>query len=311
MKLLHPPYPKHKTHIFVVVITICCLLLSGCLPTDQHAIETQAASLIKTSVAKSADSVATQLDQAKATAEAVAATEAIKLKQTLEAALPGAETPAPGQVNAEVQAARDILKKDINMTNPWKQIDAPIKNGPGQRSFQSYANVIDQFDVTALLHAGRYQSGGVGVADTRCNIFAGDVMRAMGVALPTKGNLGKGQGSAGSQYTDPMTANAEQLNDYLNKRLKWVTSADDAGVESDWVEIFPSTPEDLQRLIQHVYSGKPALVSDSGHIAVVRPEQKDITNWQDLIIAQAGAANFLVGTIKNHFFGTPQFFIKE
>jgi hypothetical protein len=174
-----------------------------------------------------------------------------------------------------------------------------------------FFDVIDQFDVASAELAGRYKAGGAGNADTRCNIFAGDVMRAMGVPLPTKGNLGQGQGDPNATYTDPMTAQSRLLNDYLNRRIPWVASATDKGTLSDWVEIIPDTPAALNRLIAHVNAGKPALVSDAGHIAVVRPDQPALQSRQDLIIAQAGASNFLSGALRGHFTGTPQFFIHD
>lgn len=299
------------TLIFTLVVFASGILLLGCTDAQQGVLETQMAKAAKTAAAEGSKFAATQISNLKETAVVAAATEAAQLKQTIEAVIPTQDVTDPNSVSLEVQAARVLLKTMSTMKSPWNQVNAPIQNTSDERSSRNYANTIDQFEVDAAEFAGRYQLGGSGVADTRCNIFAGDVMRAMGVPLPTKGNLGKGQGSANATYTDPMTAQAVLLNDYLNKKIKWVTSANDVGTLSDWEEVDPTQPEGLQQLINHVNAGKPALVSDDGHIAVIRPSQPSIQGWQDLIIAQAGATNFLYGVLNGHFFGTPQFFIHD
>lgn len=324
-----------------LLAALTVLILCGCNSSDQRAVETQVARAAQTAIAEGQRQAATYVPAVKETAVAVAATQAVEIKQTAVAAaatqaveikqttvavaatqaarlkltaeaeiatrLP---TRAPG-VSSEVQAAREKLKAMPAMRSPWTQVDAPIQSVPGERSAGRYADVIDQFDVSSEDFAGRYRAGGAGSEDTRCNIFAGDVMRAMGVPLPTKGNLGKGQGAPGATYTDPMTAQAPLLNDYLNRRLAWVTSESDPGVWSDWQEIKPDNASRLAALIAHVNAGKPALVSDQGHIAVIRPSQPPVQSWQDLIIAQAGAVNFLAGPLRGHFSGTPQFFIHD
>lgn len=310
----------------VLAATALGLMLSGCELSDQRAIETAVAGAAQTAIAAGKKQAATQVIVVKDTAIAVAATQAVRVKetavavaattaaqvkQTAEAEIATRIAPRPPAVSAEVQAARDQLKTMNVMQSHWRQVAAPLQNTPGQRSAGRYADVIDQFDVSSAALAGRYQAGGAGNADTRCNIFAGDVMRAMGVPSPTKGNLGKGQGDPNATYTDPMTAQASLLNDYLNRKLPWVTSAADAGSLSDWTEIKPTTQAALNQLIAHVNGGKPALISDAGHIAVIRPDQPVLHNWQDLIIAQAGASNFLSGVLRGHFIGTPQFFIHD
>jgi hypothetical protein len=312
--------------LLMLVEAILGTLLGGCQPSDQRALETAAASAAQTALAEGQKQAATQVIVVKETAVAAAATQAVRLKQTAVAA---AETtaarvkqtaeagittriaPKPPTVSPAVQTARTRLKAMSVMQAHWQQVTAPLQNTPGLRSASNYADVIDQFDVNSAELAGRYQAGGADNPDTRCNIFAGDVMRAMGVPLPTKGNLGKGQGNPNAAFTDPMTAQAPLLNDYLNRKLPWVTAPHDKGVLSDWVEIRPTTETELNRLIAHVNAGKPALVSDSGHIAVIRPHQPAARNWQDLVIAQAGAANFLSGPLRGPFSGAPQFFIHD
>jgi hypothetical protein len=295
MKRIQIPRPNHW-RLALVGTTLGLSVLLGCSPSEQRALQTEAAR-------------AAQI--LKETAVAAAATQAAQLKQTAEAEIATRIASKSPIVKPEVQSAREKLKAMPGMHSHWSQVSAPIQNLPGQRNATKYADVIDQFDVDSIDLAGRYKPGGAGNADTRCNIFAGDVMRAMGVPLPTKGNLGKGQGDPNATYTDPMTAQAPLLNDYFNLKLLWVTSATDKGKKSDWVEIKPTMDAELRRLIAHVNAGKPAVASDSGHIAVIRPNQPPVNGWQELIIAQAGASNFLSGPMKNNIYWTPQFFIRD
>jgi hypothetical protein len=296
---------------WLLAMLVLLSLQLGCDESAQSQVQTEVAKAAQTAIAEGQKYAATQVPVLKETAAAAIATQAAQLKQTAEAELATRLAPKTPTVKPEVQSAREKLKALPAMQSHWSQVNAPIQGSPGQRSAAKYADVIDQFDVDSAALAGRYKPGGAGNADPRCNIFAGDVMRAMGVPLPTKGNLGKGQGDPGATYTDPMTAQATLLSDYFNFRLLWVTSASDKGKKSDWVEIKPTTDAELGRLIAHVNAGKPAVASDSGHIAVIRPNQPAVSTWKALIIAQAGASNFLTGPLKTNTYWTPQFFIHD
>ena len=161
----------------------------------------------------------------------------------------------------------------------------PITSSVGARDAAIYSDVIDQFDVR-YSHADRYQFNGGGFDDTRCNILAGDSMRAMDAPLPTKDDLG-GVDGGGS-----MTAGASRLHTWLKGT---------AGQQAGWRQIDLSSQSDLNVLLSHVRAGKPALASDSGHIAVIRPDQDIWTltpaNVDQLLTAQAGARNFSRGTL--------------
>lgn len=212
--------------------------------------------------------------------------------------------PPPAPVRPDVAAAQNALKAMARMHAPWQQIDAPIKNATGNRHPVYLDAVIEQFNPTLSDFAGRYQRTSA-APDTKCNIFAGDVMRAMGVPLPTKGNLGRG--ASGSTNTDPMTANASDLHKFLTGQIN---SSDPA--TRGWREINANTVDGLRALIAHVNAGKPAVASSTGHIAVVRPGQANVTNWKDLREAQAGARNFLNDTIRSGFGSeTPRFFVRD
>lgn len=207
----------------------------------------------------------------------------------------------------DVNAAQQSLIKSGAMNAPWTQItNAPIKNSSSQRNAINYQAVIEEFNPTKSEYAGRYRAGGSNNRDTRCNIFAADVLRAMNAPVPTKGNLGVGDTNA--KNYDPMTATALQLTDWRAGRLTWKEDllgryAPDTG----WRGIDPTNDSGLRQLIAHVNAGRPAFALNSGHIAIIRPGQPgSVTRWQDLRIAQAGASNFLDGSLQTGFGASPK-----
>lgn len=182
---------------------------------------------------------------------------------------------------------------DSNITTPWLQVNAPLQNSPSRCFSTYYFAVINQFDVEHK-YACRYRPGNGGTCGgsfTRCNLFAGDVMRAMGAPLPTKGEVGKG--AAGSEHTDRMTALAEDI-------LAWLRTQ-----QQGWRQINVNKEEDIKLLLQHVQAGKPAVAVNSGHIAVIRPDSflTSFTSEKigDLLIAQAGAENRNRMTLRDGF----------
>ncbi len=300
---IHPQFKQHPSIFKPGLAILGLFLIAACITPAQilHAAQTAAA--------EGKEIASTQLPAVKQTAE-LSVTEIGPPPEISESSLATlVAAAASDHPNVEVQVARDKLKTVKEMKSPWYQVDAPIKSTPGQRSASSYANVIDQFDVKAAAFAERYVAGGANSSEPRDGIFAGDVMRAMGVPLPTKGNLGKG--GTNTKYTDPETAPEWLLNDYLNKRIRWATSPDDKGFESDWVQVDATKPEGLRQLVEHVNAGKPALASDINHIAVIRPNQMNPQSWKELLIAQAGLENTLKEALGINFLGTPQFFIHE
>lgn len=196
----------------------------------------------------------------------------------------------------DLNLSREQLNADPNMKNMWKQVDAPIRSEGGQRDPELYSRVIDQFDVEHS-HPGRYRPSEQ-YPDTRCNIFAGDVMRAMGAPLPTKGEIyGK---------NDPMTANARDIHNALE------------GGWGGWRKIDVNNPDDLRLLQEHLRAGKPAVASDPGHIAAIRPnglpERLTLQNLGELHIAQAGSHNWNDVTLDQAGYGNafkPDFYIHE
>lgn len=167
----------------------------------------------------------------------------------------------------------------IDLPSVWRQYtDAPIQNHPDDRRSDAYLAVIKQFGVES--NPCRYTSPCGGLEDTRCNIYASDVMNAMGAHLPTKGELGLGHGN--SRDTDPMPATAVQTHNWLE------------GEHDGWRKLNPNNSNDWALLQEHVAAGKPALTSRSDHIAVIRPDQASglsVGNTSGLHIAQSGAYN--------------------
>ncbi|MBI9043546.1 MAG: hypothetical protein JEZ06_03620 [Anaerolineaceae bacterium] len=196
---------------------------------------------------------------------------------------------------------------DTRMNCLWTQVTPVISNFPNNRSPEAYQAVIGQFDVQ-YSYPGRYKGGGCGVSDTRCNIFAGDVMRAMGVPLPTKGDLGIGHGNA--KNTDPMTASIKPPASVL---YKWFREE-----HSGWDRIDVQNQDDLDAFLYHLQSGKPAIAVNKGHIAVVRPdhlpERLTSANLMELHVAQAGAKNYNDVALNEGVFGpnvVPEFYIHQ
>ena len=182
---------------------------------------------------------------------------------------------------SDLGQAQTRLRQENAVPAMYKQIPSvPLASTVYDRTALRYRQVIDQFDV-GFTNARRYRPGYDGNYDTRCNIFAGDVARAMNVPLPTKGQL--------NRTNDPMTAGATALHNWLSTQV-----ARDQG----WVEINPATPEGMH-LQANAQAGKMAVASTKDHIAVVRPDQTfpSASNWKQMLVAQAGADNFSSGTL--------------
>ncbi|MCM2374662.1 fibronectin type III domain-containing protein [Aporhodopirellula aestuarii] len=195
-------------------------------------------------------------------------------------------------VNARNQLS-SFSSWDANVYRQLRYI--PLNNSQGSRSADAYARVIEQFKVEDRSHrtniSNRYTKGGYDNLDTRCNIFAGDVMRGMGANLPQKPN------------GDQMFQNANSMNLWLNSQ---------SGRNAGWRAVDVTTQAGLAQVLAHVRAGRPALASleasrptAGGHIAVIRPDQPStVRSVGDLRVAQAGDDNFANGTLTRGFGGT-------
>lgn len=169
-------------------------------------------------------------------------------------------------------------------------LNAPVTSTPNTRHADLYRAVIHQFAVGSN---PRYTPWG---GYTFCNTFAGDVMRAMGVPLPTKREC--------YGYNDDATIGAQALHAWLNRS------------DSGWRRTYPTSQSDLQTLIAHVNAGRPALASDPGHVAVIRPGQPNVGSVRDLHIAQAGASgrcrnDITLGEAGYGSVFNPSFFVRD
>ncbi|MFZ5856403.1 MAG: hypothetical protein ACOYZ6_06195 [Chloroflexota bacterium] len=160
----------------------------------------------------------------------------------------------------------------------------PVKSDTSNRHGDLYLAVINQFGVNSNVRYTR-------TSYTFCNTFAGDVARAMGHAFPQKSS------------SDPATIGFPALYNWFK----------DSSSKSGWTKLDVSKPEGLQKLIAHVNAGKMAVAINSGHIAVIRPGQGNVTKLGDLRIAQAGAKNNVNISLSTGFgsTSTPLIFIHE
>lgn len=169
--------------------------------------------------------------------------------------------------------------------NVGQPASPPHTNAPGQRSRSAYDQVIDQFAVHVNARYAIRDTSGDGVDDTFCNIFAWDVMSAMGVQLPhwtyrDGAPAPPGYGNGGFEL------DANSVNSWLNNH----------GAGHGWKKV---SADEAQALANQ---GMPVVASQKnpggiGHIGVVRPGEA--TNGPAL--AQAGAQNFNKGHVYDTF----------
>jgi len=271
------------------ILILLLISLSGCQELADQFLPPETQQEIADEVQKQADKAIDQIGQ--------------EIKDEAGQILEGIKT----DIESEIKSSNPLLyacstspslcpaQTDKNMSNEWKQVTALYQNSPEDRNIIYYLAAIHQFKVESD-YACRYRpypENGCkpGTGDTRCNIFAADVMRAMKAPLPTKGELGVGNGE--NKNKDPMTANPQSLHQWLLKE------------QDGWRRIDVSSQSDLDELLTHLHAGKPGVISNDGHIAVLRPDQlmTKLTAAEigNLLIAQAGATNKNSITFKKGF----------
>lgn len=141
----------------------------------------------------------------------------------------------------------------LNDPRRWLPVDAPLRNAADDRSAAHLEAVVEQFDVE---HNPRYAPRHDA---TYCNIFAGDVMAALGAPLPHWVD-------ANGYPAKPGALGAREQP--CNALIEWVASR---GVDLGWAEV------DRQSAQEMANEGKPVLAiwrnvgGGHGHIAVVLP----------------------------------------
>lgn len=151
----------------------------------------------------------------------------------------------------------------IGSPNQGRPVDAPLTNGPGERSPQALRNVCAQFEVLKNPRYARTPSA------TFCNIFLWDVTRALGCEIP-------------HWIDDPKAPNGRRELT-VNGTIEWLEMN---GRLYGWREC------DYLQAGEQADRGCPAVplwknpTGPHGHVAVCLPTVRG-----GLRIAQAGAAN--------------------
>ena len=155
-------------------------------------------------------------------------------------------------------------------------------NRKGRRSAAAYNRVINQFQVESR---GRYRRDSNG---TYCNIFAWDVMSAMGTVLP---HWLLGEEPADSRTKGALERNANQTFDWLARNY----------AKYGWKKV---NAAQAQSRANHGYPTFAIWRNNSGgagHEMVVRPEGQVFrySAYAGPVIAQAGATNRNYWNIRN------------
>ena len=153
---------------------------------------------------------------------------------------------------------------DLENEDFWKPAIPMITNKEGERSAEAYNLVIDQFNVSNNKRYEQRDVTGDGKDNTFCNVFAIDVLDAMGV------NVDRGR---------------------ANTIANWF---EEKGQDNGWTEV---SAEEAQN---YANQGLPTVAvwenpnpDDSGHIAIVRPYDPTMgLDSSGIYIAQAGSKNF-------------------
>jgi hypothetical protein len=152
---------------------------------------------------------------------------------------------------------------DLTTLDIWTAIVGYIRGDESNRSSQLLNDVIDQFQPASNpRYAPRVLEAGGRIA-TFCNIFAQDVMRALGLELPWG---------------------------FANDLVAYLGSSE--GASNGWQRVDAATAQALANV------GKPVLVAaavlgGTGHVAVVRPGAYSAA--QGPTVANVGAVNFASG----------------
>jgi hypothetical protein len=177
-------------------------------------------------------------------------------------------------------------KADLSVKNKAKENGIKYISYKGQRSAAALNTVIDQYFVETNSRYAKTSKS------TYCNIFASDVMLAMGL---------EGDYSHWLKNNVPVhstTKDAYELN--ANATYDWINNY---GHKHGWRQI---TAQEAQ---QRANAGYPTIAiwrnvnGKPGHVAVVRPEGNGYyySASKGPVIAQAGGSNFSYGNLTRGF----------
>lgn len=169
---------------------------------------------------------------------------------------------------------------DFKNAEPWKSIFPPSARLPF--SAEKLRKVIEELDVE---HAPRYKAEG---GRTWCNVFASDVLSAMGLPPP------HWVSQTGEPLPGPASDGVELT---ANGMANWLETH---GIRNGWVSTGREEAMDAAAR-GHVAVVTYTAPKGSGHIAILLPEGT---------IAQAGKLNFVGRTIREGFGNLPvQFWV--
>jgi LysM repeat protein len=169
-------------------------------------------------------------------------------------------------------------------------IDPPLTSIPGNRSRDTYDQLINQF---AVGHNPRYARTDTA---TWCNIFVWDVTRAMNCELPHWLN-------SFGRTAAPFSIGANEIT--INGGVDWMLK--EGVLHNGWQKVSATDAQDIAN------SGQMAVAlwknpAGHGHTAVVRPGTMTAKGPAS---AQAGSQNFNMGHIMDGFGNLPVSYFKH
>ena len=200
----------------------------------------------------------------------------------------------PGINYYRIHAADENKKLTCILEIPFRVIPVPYPtkknrecapvytNKKGKRSKAAYNRVINQFQVETRERYRRDSNG------TYCNIFAWDVMSAMGTTLP---HWLLGETPADSRTKGALERNANETFDWLSRNYR----------KYGWKRVNAAQAQERANRGYPTFAIWRNNSGGAGHEMVVRPEGQvyRYSSYNGPVIAQAGATNRNYWNIRN------------
>lgn len=146
------------------------------------------------------------------------------------------------------------------VTDPAVELEAPLTNGPGERSPEALLAVVRQFEVETAPRYARRRIEGYGTV-TWCNRYVADVTKALGCPVPYQ---------------------------RANEMVGWLERT--AGQRAGWREVQSAIAGLLtQRGMVTVLAWRNPVAEEPGHVAIMVPIPRG--KPQGYYVAQAGKTN--------------------